>query len=193
MAKGDLTLKQKRFCEEFLIDLNGTQAAIRAGFSAKTARQQASQMLSNDKVQHYLNELRTEQQQRTQINADAVLNELAIVGFSKITDVLDLDRWCAAFKEELSDVAQRTIQSVMVTKTSNKTDRGVNSTERLQVKLHSKISALEKLGNHFGLFNDFNGAIATLKQYGSIEPTEDGHVYRSGNSSQTHNAGQDDA
>lgn len=49
-----LTPKQKRFCEEYLIDLNATQAAIRAGYSPKTAEQTASRLLRNVKVQEYI-------------------------------------------------------------------------------------------------------------------------------------------
>ena len=74
-----LTNKQKRFCEEYLIDLNATQAYIRAGYSVKktvTAEQNASKLLRNTKVQEYIAELRTNQQQRTQITADVVLGEL---------------------------------------------------------------------------------------------------------------------
>lgn len=51
---GELTAKQKRFCDEYLIDLNATQAAIRAGYSAKTARSQGQRLLTNVDVQEYL-------------------------------------------------------------------------------------------------------------------------------------------
>lgn len=165
--------------------MNGTQAAIRAGYSPKTARNQSSRMLTSATVQQYLSDLRSQQQQRTQINADAVLRELAIVGFSKITDVLNIDQFDCSFKSDLSEEAKASIQSITILKTTHETDRGVHSSDRLQVKMHSKISALKELGVHFGLFNDFNGAIATLKQYGTVEPTEDGHVYKSGFSSKT--------
>ena len=47
MSKQELTAKQQRFCEEYLIDLNATQAAVRAGYSAKTANEQGSRLLTN--------------------------------------------------------------------------------------------------------------------------------------------------
>ena len=72
-----LTNKQKRFCEEYLIDLNATQAAIRAGYPVKRASEQAYQLLQKTTVSAYIEKLRQEQQQRTQITADAVLGELA--------------------------------------------------------------------------------------------------------------------
>jgi phage terminase small subunit len=174
-----LTARQRRFCEEYIIDLNATQAAIRAGFSAKTARCQASKLFANVAIEKYVADLRAKQQKRTEIDADAVLKELATLGFSKITNVLELDKYGASFKEELSEEAQRSIESISVSKTSVETDRGVSSNERLQVKMHSKISALKVLGQHLGIFNDLNAARTTLAMYGDLEVMEDGsHVFR---------------
>lgn len=68
--------KRKRFCEEYVIDLNGTQAAIRAGYSEKTAAQQAEQLLRILEVQEYIQELMDARSERVQINADYVLNTI---------------------------------------------------------------------------------------------------------------------
>lgn len=69
-----LNEKQKRFCEEYLIDLNATQAAIRAGYSEKTAKQIASENLSKPDLQDYISELRKEQAEKTKIDIQWVLN-----------------------------------------------------------------------------------------------------------------------
>lgn len=71
-----LTDKQEAFCQEYLIDLNATQAAIRAGFSGKTARQQAARMLSNVNIQERIAELQFERSKRVQVDADFVLQGL---------------------------------------------------------------------------------------------------------------------
>ena len=71
-----LTEKQKRFCEEYLIDLNATQAAIRAGYSVKYADREGHKLVENSRVLDYLNKLRGEQSNRTGITADTVLKEL---------------------------------------------------------------------------------------------------------------------
>jgi len=84
----ELNVKVLTFCEEFIVDLNGKQAAIRAGYSAKTAHVQASRLLTNAKVQEKIAELQLLRSKRTEITADMVLNELAYVGFAKITDFL---------------------------------------------------------------------------------------------------------
>lgn len=69
-----LTPKQERFCREYLIDLNGTQAAIRAGYSEKTAYSIASEVLKKPEIMMRINELQADRSQRTEITADYVLN-----------------------------------------------------------------------------------------------------------------------
>lgn len=75
MAK--LTEKQKRFCDEYLIDLNATQAAIRAGYSARTANEQGARLLANVSVQEYIARKMAERSRRTGVNQDRVVLELA--------------------------------------------------------------------------------------------------------------------
>jgi phage terminase small subunit len=72
----DLTAKQKAFCDEYCIDRNGKQSAIRVGYSEKTAEQQASRLLSNVKVQAYINKRLESLSERTGLTAEWVLNEL---------------------------------------------------------------------------------------------------------------------
>lgn len=71
-----LSPKQKSFCGEYIIDKNGTQAAIRAGYSKKTAKEQATRLLTKVYVQRYLSSLISKQSKRTEITADFVLNSL---------------------------------------------------------------------------------------------------------------------
>lgn len=74
--KRKLSVKHKRFCEEYLVDLNATQAAIRAGYKEKTARSQGQRLLTNVDIQKYIAELQKKQSERTGITADTVLKEL---------------------------------------------------------------------------------------------------------------------
>ena len=82
-----LTDKQKRFCEEYLIDLNATKAAIRAGYKEKTAYAQGQRLLKKVEAQEYLQELMDERSKRTEITADRVLQELAAIAFSDRTEL----------------------------------------------------------------------------------------------------------
>ena len=71
-----LNEKQKQFCEEYIIDLNGTQAAIRAGYSKKTANEQASRLLAKVNVQTYLKQLIEKRNERTKITQDEVIADI---------------------------------------------------------------------------------------------------------------------
>lgn len=82
-----LTEKQKRFCEEYLVDLNGTRAYCIAYPKVKNeavARTNASRLLTNANVQKYISELRQKQSQRTGITADTVLKELEKIALSDV-------------------------------------------------------------------------------------------------------------
>lgn len=77
-----LTEKQKRFCEEYLIDLNATQAAVRAGYSAKTASRIAIELLNKTHVSEYLAKLMRDRSENTKITSEQVIKELEKVAFS---------------------------------------------------------------------------------------------------------------
>jgi phage terminase small subunit len=145
MAK--LTEKQRRFVDEYLIDLNATQAAVRAGYSAKTADVQGSRMLGNVKVQQAIAEQMAERSKRTGVNQDRVVLELAKMAFVKMTDIVDDEGRILALASE-DDLA--CIESVKYK--SSESDTG-SSVER-EVKIGSKLKALELLGKHLGMWND---------------------------------------
>lgn len=71
-----LNAKQERFCVEYIQDYNGTQAAVRAGYSEKSAHTQASRMLKNDEVLARVRELQREQVERLAVSADYVVLKL---------------------------------------------------------------------------------------------------------------------
>lgn len=145
MAK--LTDKQRRFVDEYLIDLNATQAAIRTGYSAKTAEQQGSRLLSNVKVQQAVSEKMAERSKRTGINQDRVVLELARIAFVKMTDVVDEE---GQIRNDATDDDLACIESIKYK--SSTMDSG-ESVER-EVKIGSKLKALELLGKHLGMWND---------------------------------------
>lgn len=146
MAK--LTMKQKRFVEEYLVDLNATQAAIRAGYSVQTANEQGSQNLAKLSIQSAIAIKMAERSRRTGINQDRVIMELAKIAFLNPTDVIDMDE--ATVKGEANRDDTACIASVKVKIIP--TEDG-NITER-EVKTYDKIKALELLGKHLGMFTD---------------------------------------
>lgn len=142
-----LTDKQKKFVEEYLIDLNATQACIRAGYSPKTAMEQGYQLLQKTSVQEAIAESMAERSKRTGINQDRIVQELARIAFVKITDVVDPD---GEINTNASDDDLACIESYKV----EDSDSVNGSSSKREVKLASKIKALELLGKHVGMWND---------------------------------------
>lgn len=143
-----MTEKQKRFVEEYLIDLNATQAAIRAGYSPKYADREGHKLVENSRVSEAIEKALAERSRRTGINQDRVVQELAKIAFVKITDVVNDDCEILPDADE-ADLAA--IESVKVK--SIPTKSGEVGVER-EVKLSSKLKALELLGKHLGMWND---------------------------------------
>jgi len=157
-----LTAKQKTFVQEYLVDLNATQAAIRARYSAKTAEQQASRLLSNVKVQEAIQKAMGQREKRTEITQDRVLQELAKIGFANITDYLKVDGsdYQAGIEEDGSPIMRRgKYVDIFETDNINRAKMDAVSEikqtkEGISLKLHDKVSALEKIGRHLGMFKD---------------------------------------
>lgn len=145
MAK--LTEKQQRFVDEYLIDLNATQAAIRAGYSAKTADVQGSRMLGNVKVQQAISEAMAERSKRTGVNQDRVVFELSRIAFVKMTDIVNSQ---GVINPEATEDDLACIESIKYKESHS--DSGT-SIER-EVKVSSKLKALELLGKHLGMWNE---------------------------------------
>lgn len=146
MAK--LTDKQKRFIDEYLIDLNATQAAIRAGYSPKTANEQGSRLLANVSIRARIEQAMAERSKRTGINQDRVLRELARIAFVNAADVINFDS--ATIAEGASEDDTAAIASVKVKTIPTPDGDGV---ER-EIRLADKLKALELCGKHLGMFND---------------------------------------
>ena len=151
-----LTAKQIRFVDEYLVDFNGTQAAIRAGYSEKTAAATAARLLRNVNIQAEISRRQKDLQRRTEVTQERVVMELARVAFADATDYVQVETRIinkgdievpielAVHKEtaELSADQRAAIASIK---------QGANGVE---IKLHDKIKALELLGRHIGMFND---------------------------------------
>lgn len=142
-----LTEKQRLFVNEYLIDLNATQAAIRAGYSVKTADQQGSRMLANVKVQEEIGRAMAERSKRTGVNQDKVVLELAKIAFVKMTDIVDEQ---GKIRPDAAEDDLACIESVKYKESES--DAG-SSVER-EVKISPKLKALELLGKHLGMWND---------------------------------------
>ena len=168
VADKKLTAKQQRFCDEYLIDLNATQAAIRAGYSERTANEQGSRLLANVSVQKYLQKRKTDRIERTEITQDMVLLELANIAFSNAADyaaVVEKDAMAEVdgimiplFDENGDPVKYRTVEPVLTADLTESQKRALSVIKKgrdgFEIKPYDKIRALELLGKHLGLFTE---------------------------------------
>lgn len=143
-----MTAKQKRFIEEYLIDLNATQAAIRAGYSAESARQIGSENLAKPDIRARIDEAMAERSRRTGLNQDRILMELAKIALLSPEKVVNLENATVLPDASTDDLAA--IASVRVKTFPTKDGTGI---ER-EIKFHDKNKAIEMAGRHFGMFKD---------------------------------------
>ncbi|MCO7643255.1 terminase small subunit [Pseudomonas sp. S 311-6] len=157
-----LTAKQRRFVEEYLVDLNATQAAIRAGYSSKTAQEQGSRLLSNVMVAKAIEDAQERRSKRTEITQDAVLRELAKIGFA---DIRKVARWGnTTLQAGVDDEGNPTteVHHGLALVSSDEIDDDTAAAiaevsegrEGLKVKFHDKKGALVDIGRHLGMFKD---------------------------------------
>jgi phage terminase small subunit len=152
--KRSLTPKQERFVSEYLVDLNATQAAIRAGYSSKTAEQQGHQLLKKTSVASAVAELQAAHLATADVSAERVLRELASIGFSDLRAIFDEQGNLLPVKE-LPDGVAPVIASVEVTKQRTRTTDNETTEEWVsKVKAWDKTRALEMLARHLGLLKD---------------------------------------
>ena len=166
MAK-KLTKKQQLFVDEYLIDLNATQAAIRAGYSVDSAKEIGCENLTKPNIQQAIAKAMAERSKRTGINQDRVVLELAKIAFVKMTDIVDPDT--GEILPNASDDDLACIESVKFKQSDNQYG---GSIER-EVKLSPKMKALELLGKHLGMWNDKLNVEFTLPVFGGEEDLED--------------------
>lgn len=143
-----LTKKQKIFVDEYLIDLNATQAAIRAGYSPDTAGSIGSENLKKPEIRARIEKAMAEHSKRTGINQDRIIMELAKIALLNPKGLVNFDE--ATIKEDATDEDVAAVASVKVKRFPTKDGEGV---ER-EVKMYDKTKALELLGRHLGMFKD---------------------------------------
>ena len=143
-----LTKKQERFVEEYLVDLNATQAAIRAGYSPDSAGTIAGENMKKPQIRARIETAMAELSRRTGVNQERVIRELARVAFVNPADVIDFDSATIATGATRDDTAA--IASVKVKVIPGEAGDGV---ER-EIRVADKLKALELLGKHFGMFTD---------------------------------------
>lgn len=140
--------QQEKFAQEYVVDLNATRAATRAGYSPKGAHVQGFRLLNDVKVSERIAELKAKLSVRMEITQERVIEEYAKIAFSNVEDVV---AWINADPKlrasgEISHAAHAAISEITVTPNAfgNVT----------KVKLHDKKGALDSLAKHLGILTD---------------------------------------
>lgn len=163
----ELTAKQRAFVREYLLDLNATQAAIRAGYSEKTAYSVGHENLSKPEIASAIEAAMKLRAERTDITADRVIKELAKIGFADIRKAV---KWQSAMITEednpeggdiavIKTVVTNTVQMVASEELDDETAAAIaevsqNATGGVKIKLHDKRAALVDIGKHLGMFRE---------------------------------------
>lgn len=168
---GAITEKQKRFADEWLVDLNGTRAYKVAYPSVKkdeTAKAAASRLLTNVNVKAYIQERQKEREKRTEITQDRVLHELALIAFAKASDyarvvekdaMVEVDgNMVPVLDEDGNQVKYRTVEPILTDELTENQKKAIavikKGRDGFEIKPYSKIQALELLGKHLGMFTE---------------------------------------
>jgi len=151
-----LPKRQVLFVKEYLIDLNATQAAIRAGYSKATAAEQASRLLSNVKIQAEIKKAMDKRAQRTEITQDRVLKEYARLAFFDPRKFFDENGDIKAITNLDDDTAACVAGMDVLTKYTKDKDGDVGPETIKKIKLADKKGALDSVARHLGMFEKDN-------------------------------------
>lgn len=141
--------KQERFCQEYLIDLNATQAAIRAGYSEKTAGSQSHDLLKKPEIDARIEQLKADRSHRTKVDADWLLSRLAAEADADVADLYDehgnllpVKEWPAIWRKGL-------VQSIDIETLSN--DEGEGGVIVKKIRVSDRVKRLELIGKHIAV------------------------------------------
>lgn len=183
--KEKLTDKMEQFSQEYIIDFNATQAAIKSGYSEKTAQQMGSENLSKPVIRKRINALLVEKMgtEREELQARTI-KELKAIAFSQVTDdiniitkevevpILDKDG------KPTGENQTKKYQTIEITDTENSPNkRAIASIKQndkgvIEVKYHDKVKALERIGQHVDLWEDNAVSITNITIGAPPKPEE---------------------
>lgn len=162
----ELNQRQELFCREYIKDLNGTQAAIRAGYSPKTADRMAYELLKKPEIQAFVLQSKAERVEEVKIDANYVLKRLIEIDEMDVADILDdggdflpIRKWPKTWRTTLSGLDIAIINS--------------GDTEAIikKIKWPDKVKNLELLGKHIGV-GAFTEKVDHTSSDGSMSPAK---------------------
>lgn len=159
MAAGELNARQRRFITEYLVDQNGTQAAIRAGYARRSAHVTASLLISNANVKAAIDKQMSKMLSKIEVTAERVLAERARLAFFDVRKLLDATGKPKPI-HELDDDTAAAIAGVDVANIGNSQ---VGEGEVLKIRMADKNASLTALEKHLGLYKEGGDSGAPLQ------------------------------
>lgn len=166
---GKLTPKQQKFCEQYLIDLNATQAAIRAGYSKNSARRIATENLSKPYIKQVIEKAQLKASDKAEISQQRVLREESRLAFADLRQIFDKNGTIIPITELPEDVARSIIGLEVIEQPGEKTI--------YKYKFSDKGKALERISRHLGMYQD-NKVDITLNIEDIIRQIENANIPR---------------
>jgi len=162
----ELNQRQEMFCREYIKDLNGTQAAIRAGYSPRTADRMAYELLKKPEIQAFVLQSKAERVEEVKVDANYVLKRLIEIDEMDVADILDdggdflpIKKWPKTWRTTLSGLDIAIINS------------GDTETILKKIKWPDKVKNLELLGKHIGV-GAFTEKVDHTSSDGSMSPAK---------------------
>jgi phage terminase small subunit len=140
------------FCHEYLVDFNATQAAIRCGYSPKSAVKIGYELLQRDDVRAKVDKVKRDRLMRVDLKVDDVLREIMRLAFTDLSEAFDSNGQLLPIKE-MPDTIKKAISGV---KTYKDFTEGVEIGETKEIKMWDKLKALELLGKYLKMFTNVN-------------------------------------
>ncbi len=153
MAGNIKSPKQLRFIDEYLVDLNGKQACIRAGYSEKTAEVKACQLLQDPSIAQEIEKRQQELSEKTKITQEMVLQELAKIGFANMLDYMSVDK-NGDMQVDMSDLTREQASAISEYHTETLHHEDGSEVQKVRFKLLDKRQALVDIGKHLGMFTN---------------------------------------
>jgi phage terminase small subunit len=166
-----LNPKQEQFCREYIIDLNQVHAAIRAGYSEKTAHNNACRLMAHDGIQSRISELKKEREERTEITADRVLQQFCDIADYRIEDIMDFDGEECIFKpmSEWTKAARVAVSAIKQTTETRRIGQEEIKTVKVEFKTDDRIRALDSMAKHLGIYENFQTIDQVLSAAKALE------------------------
>lgn len=143
--KKKLTAKQKLFVKEYIVDLNATQAAIRAGYKGKAIRFTAHKLLTNHHISDAIEKEKALRRERVDINADYVLNRLIAIDRMDVSEIMN-DDFSIKSLSEWPESWRRTVSGIDVASMSSSEENEISLLKK--IKWPDKVKNLELIGRH---------------------------------------------